>query len=474
MPTVVRSCLTTGLALMGAGFVTAAQVTPPLQQAETRVVQAAVSLAAAVGNGQPCTGYNTDGCDISATPVYTPIALDQSGSAANIAANIVNAVASIPRAFVDALNELSYALEVTGNWWVYSPTNVLGFDPADPPKITALADLFIPFKPVSNAIGEHFAWWGRANLPMNAGCTANAGPHCPDADAILSRMFLAPIWTLASGYQFPELSNPVSDAEGEAGDEIPGSVGAEVPWSGSYVKLDLMDPAHALINYLMADPSTNAPKPVTGDEIAATLDRLGKALVLDFNPFVPKSFLLKGWPYTFLTPLFTPFLPVLCPTCNPADPGGPALPPAESAATTLVASAAAVDAPEVSVPAAEPVVDAKPKDEAPSAAAPVGEPAKADAVDVVAVKAAAAGEPAETPAIAEPATPVADDTADAVVPTQAPDVSDVDDAPAAAPSEPVNKPRRPGPHGRTSTAGAAAEQGGGAAKARVRTAASAE
>ena len=170
MPAAVRTYLTTGLALMGAGFVTAAQINPPLQKAETRVVEAAVSLVAAVGNGLPCSGYNTDGCDISAPQTYTPVVLDTAGSPANIAANIINAVASIPRAFVDALNGLSHALEVTGSWWVYTPTNVLGFDPADPVKVTALVDLAIPFKPISNVVGEHLSWWAKANLPMDAGC----------------------------------------------------------------------------------------------------------------------------------------------------------------------------------------------------------------------------------------------------------------------------------------------------------------
>ena len=161
---------------------------------------------------------------------------------------------------------------------------------------------------------------------MAAGCTADVGPLCPNANSILSKMFLVPIWKLAAGYQFPTVINPVS--------------GTVVPWSGASVKLNLFDPAIALYNYLTAAPSTNTPTPVTGAEITAMLDRLGKALVLDFNPFVPGSFLLKGWPYTILTPLFKPFISKLCPTCNPADPGGPPLAPAQSAAATLVSAPA--------------------------------------------------------------------------------------------------------------------------------------
>ena len=343
MSVATRSFVATGLALMGTGMVTVAQIAPPLQKSETRIVEAAVSLVAAVGNSQACTGYNISGCDINATPVYTPVSFDPSqGSAANIPANLVNGVLSMPGSFLDAINDLSYALEVTGNWWVYTPTNVLGFDPADPPKIAALANLLIPFKPISNAVGESLAWWGRANLPMDPSCTGTVGPACSDIAPIFSKMFLAPIWTLASGYQFPKLYNPVSDAEGALGEVIPGSTGAEVPWSGSYVKLDTLDPIKATLKYLFADPSTNAPKPITLPEIGATLQRFVNALVLAFNPFVPKSYLLKGWPYTALTPLFLPFVPIFCKTCDPNNPGGPAITPAQSAAAeapTVLASA---------------------------------------------------------------------------------------------------------------------------------------
>jgi hypothetical protein len=343
MPAAVRSYLTAGVALMGAGVITAAQIVPSLDEAETRVLEAAVSLAAAVGAAQPCSGYLTDGCDILAAPSYSPVALDQSGSMANIPVNLLNAVISIPRAFVDAVNDLSYSLEVTGNWWVYTPTNVLGFDPADPPKATALANLAIPFKPLSNAVGDHFAWWARANLPMNAGCTGSVGPACADPAAILGKMFLAPSWVLNAGYQFPESYNPVSDAEAEIGEEIPGSEGQEVPWSGAYVKLDPADPVNSVLNYLMAEPATNTPETVTLTEISATLDRFGKALDLAFNPFVPRSFLLKGWPYTALTPLFLPFVPALCPTCDPVNPGGPARPPQQPAEATILASTTEVE-----------------------------------------------------------------------------------------------------------------------------------
>ena len=64
----------------------------------------------------------------------------------NVPPNLLNAMISVPRAYLDALDDVSHALEVTGSWWVYTPTNVLGYDPADPPKITSITNLLIPFQ----------------------------------------------------------------------------------------------------------------------------------------------------------------------------------------------------------------------------------------------------------------------------------------------------------------------------------------
>ena len=328
----VRSYLTAAVAMAGVGIVTAAGVTPPQQfeaPVEARVVERAVSLAAAVEVGQACTGYNIEGCDIWAPQTYTPISYDpDAGSWDNVAANLVNAVISMPRAFINALNDMSYAFEVTGSWWVYTPTNVLGFDPADPPKAAALFNLLIPFAPLSEPLGESFTWWAKANLTMNAGCTGTTGPTCPDLGALLNTMFRAPTWDLIAGYKFPDVVlNPVSALEGSMGNPLPegypGNIDRQVGWSGAYLELNPRDPEYSVLNYLKADPSTNRPEPVTFDEIVSSLTRFSKASDLDFNPFVPMSFLLKGWPYTVLTPLFKPFLPWLCPDCNPLNPAWP-------------------------------------------------------------------------------------------------------------------------------------------------------
>lgn len=388
MSAAVRSFLTAGVAMVGAGVVTAAGVVPSVPQSQAPVVQRAVALAAAVGGS--CSSYNIDGCDIWAPQTYTPVTFNpNAGAWRNVPANVVNAILSIPRALVDGLNELSYGFEVTGSWWVYTPTNVLGFDPADPPKVSALMNLLIPFKPLSQPLGEGLTWWARANLTMNEGCTGTAGPVCPDANMLLSTMFQVSTATMINGFRFPDVvKDPVSPLEGSMGNPLPwdypGNIDRAVPWQGAYVQINPLDAEYSVLNYLRADPSTNRPERLTFKEVAAALTRFVKASQLDFYPFVPMSFLLKGWPYTALTPLFKPFVPLLCPDCNPLNPAWPpgateqpwpttwpdVIPPAPAAVEAAGAeSASAVAAPASPAPA-ESVADANANADA-DAAAPV-------------------------------------------------------------------------------------------------------
>ncbi len=307
-------------------YLEGATVTPELgtEDESSDSVQPASSVAT-LAPSNACSGYNTDGCDIHAEQKYTPVSLPDldNPNIFNILPNLVNAIASIPRAYLNALNDLSHSLEVTGNWWLYTDTNVLGYDPADPPKITAITNLLVPFEALSNPLGDHLSWWAKGNLPMNEGCTATVGPACTNPDDIVNRMWKAPLWDLFNGYQFPELNNPVSDAETATGEPIPGEEGTPVPWSGQPVQLNPMDPVNSVLNYLLAPPEQNRPEAFTLTDVVESFVRFGAALELAFNPFVPGSYLLKGWPYTALTPLFTPFLSVLCPTCDPDNPGDP-------------------------------------------------------------------------------------------------------------------------------------------------------
>lgn len=362
MPAAVRPYVTAGMALVGASVISVTPIQPPVEP-QARAAYDAYSLTASAfgplpggaydgsGDGVACSGYHTDQCDINAPQTYTPIVVDTNDWAfRNILPNLGNAVISVPRAYLDALNDVAYSMEITGSWWVYTPTNVLGYDQADPPKITSITNLLIPFQALSNPLGEHLSWWAKANLPMNVGCTGTAPPTCQDANAHLKGMFTAPIWDLIAGYTFPALNNPVSGAEGEAGEEIPDSEGTPVPWSGARVQINPYDPVYSVINYLFRDPELNRPTPITFTEVTQTLGRLASGLVQDFYPFVPGSFMWKGYPYTLVTPFIKPFVKILCPSCDPEHPEDPTpldgeLPPsseddeADTTVTSLLASA---------------------------------------------------------------------------------------------------------------------------------------
>jgi len=371
------------------------QEATPAGSANTVQPTAAVTTTAVVG--EACSGYKSEGCDINAPQSYTPVTPPNPDAASwqNVLPNLVNAVMSVPRATLDAFNGLSYALEETGSWNVYTPTNVLGYDPADPLLTTAVTNLLIPFPALANPLGEHLKWWALANLPMDEGCTGTAAQTCQDA-TILSKMFRVPMSDLMRGYVFPELNNPVSAEEGAAGEEIPGSEGDPVPWSGQAVQLNPMDPIYSVANYLFAPPEQNRPEQITLDEVVQSLVRFGEAMWLNFNPFPPGGFYWKGAGYTFplLTPLLKPFVKILCPSCDTEHPEDPTpfdgqLPPSsegggeETSGTTRMASTTTVggdagdttatekaDAPaedepasEEAAPVADDVAEAPPVDE---------------------------------------------------------------------------------------------------------------
>lgn len=268
-----RSCLAAGVALAGAAAVGIAPVmtAAPARASETAYTLAAVSTAAA------------------------------GASMANVAANVLNLVMSMPAWEVQAMGRLADAMIATGSWQVWGPTNVFGFDEEDPPKLAALIDMIVPVQPVSSAIGDQLNWWARANLPMNAGCAAAHGA-CPDPKAMLRSMFTAPLSQLYQGYQFPAVTNPFT--------------GSPTSWSGQYVKLDRGAAVTALREYLTGPPAGVAT--VAPGEAARTIQRLGTSVSEAFKPFVQNS----QWfdqRHTVFAPVFRALAPALCASCE-ADP----------------------------------------------------------------------------------------------------------------------------------------------------------
>lgn len=272
----VKSYRAAGVALIGAAVV----ITP--------VRGAAVPLRA------PGSAY-------SLTAVST--ALPAGASMANVPINLFDMVMSIPAWEVQAMGRLADAMAATGSWQVWGPTNVLGFDEQDPPKLAAIVDMLIPVQPVSSVLGEQLNWWAKADLPMNAGCAA-APSACPDPRALLSASMTVPVSKLFQGYQFPVVTNPFTHQA--------------TSWSGEFVKLDPGAAMKGLLAYLTAPPVGVAT--VSPTEALTTTSRLGTSARDGFYPFVQNS----EWfdtAHTPLAPVFRAFAPVLCKSCqaNPYD-----------------------------------------------------------------------------------------------------------------------------------------------------------
>lgn len=223
-------------------------------------------------------------------------------SLANVPANLLTLILSIPAWEIQAMDRFADAMIATGSWQVWGPTNVLGFDEQDPPKLKAVIDMMIPVAPFSAALGDEVSWWAKANLPMNAGCAARPGA-CPALNALLDSMFKVPMSRLHGGYQFPAVINPFT--------------GGPTSWSGQYVKVDPWGAFAALGAYLTGPRQSVAT--VTLAEASAVVSKTAKAIADAYNPFVPNSEWFNP-EQTGLAPAFRTLAPTFCRSCDPDNP----------------------------------------------------------------------------------------------------------------------------------------------------------
>jgi hypothetical protein len=318
MRTSARSYVTAGVALMGAGVISA---TPVTTQLDMRTAGYDIGLVAAVQNC--ATGSASKLCaEPSVVGAAAPmVSTTDSTNILNIPANLFIALANTPYNFFNALGEGNVALgsdpngdfsfqptfegvtltqpegsvvglgrnlRYTGNWWVYSQTNILGTDPADPSRYQALTNVLVPFPALSVPLGNMVAAIAASQLPMDVGCTGTGPGACDHPEAILSKMFnLSHIAALFSpqGYTFPETRAPITcSAEGQC--YVKDEDGPEVPWSGQTVKLDPTAPFTSFYNSLTKTPDFSEIKPVTPGLVTGSLTSLANGLNTDFNPFV--------------------------------------------------------------------------------------------------------------------------------------------------------------------------------------------
>jgi hypothetical protein len=195
-------------------------------------------------------------------------------SLANVPANLIITIASIPANEIVALNE--FADSMYFSWWTYTRQHVEGFDPADAVRLSAIADILVPIPAVSKPLGDQLNVFAEAELPMNPGCPTL--PKC-DLVALFSGFLKVPVSDLISGYTFPRVLNAFDGSD-------------TIPWSKQTVQLDLLAPVRASLASLTAPPTGITAVPP--ETVLNTVPKLVESLYASFNPFVPGSLIYGG------------------------------------------------------------------------------------------------------------------------------------------------------------------------------------
>lgn len=237
------------VALVGAGLIAATPATPPLdEQAKAQFNNVAVQLAA--------------------------------NSIANIPVNLFRILMDMPKNQLAGLNAASESLEGSGNWWIYTPTNVLGWDHMDYAKAVGFTKLFTPIPEVAQAQADQLNAIMARNFPMTPNCTGAPGP-CADPFYFTS-YFTTPPWEALFGYQY---------TFGDVFNTLDPSI--EMPWSNETLTYDPWGPGKALWQALTKDPEEGwAPEPTYLLDRMEASDRFWKSVFNSFNPFVDGTYCL--------------------------------------------------------------------------------------------------------------------------------------------------------------------------------------
>ena len=210
-------------------------------------------------------------------------------SIAYIPENIAQVVANIPAVEYQALNMTAEAFENSDNWWLYIPTNVVGFDQQDKQKFEGMTLAMVPVPLVAKA--NYDQWWLSlaANAPMTENCTGIPGP-CSDV-FYFDQYGTVPTWKLIDGYTFPEIKNTIDPDHDTYVTPNGRVVKIQPDWSGKTYKLDPFGPQKAIWQTLTQKP-TGVQRAPTAGEWAKAFDRMGKAMWIGLNPNVDGTFCL--------------------------------------------------------------------------------------------------------------------------------------------------------------------------------------
>lgn len=298
---------TTGVALAGAGVLTAAAVVPPPPappKADVGVFDSTIDLTAA-------------------------------SSVFNVPLNLLIDLVNVPYNEVRALDYTAKAFMFSGPWFVVGPTNVWGVDPGDPPKFMAVVNTLVPLPALSGidrdqfdqaGLGQQLWMYVATALPTSIYCDdEGCMPTVPEAPitgiaiidstiwsmAILTgqvrfplfdNWFRVPLSELTAGYTFgPDYPGRVSPAGqifpgfGFAGTVVDPQTGQHVvPWDGTTYTLDFATPFARYWDHLMSDPADNPIQFPTLEQIGRALQSLAASLVIAFDPITPGSVFCPG------------------------------------------------------------------------------------------------------------------------------------------------------------------------------------
>ncbi|NMD58159.1 hypothetical protein [Tsukamurella columbiensis] len=207
------------------------------------------------------------------------------GSVANIPQNVVEAIANIPANQVAGAGRVADALKLSGNWWLYMPSNVLGFDHADLAKVNGLASWLVPFPAVAQALADPINVTMQANFPMTADCTGAPAP-CDDPTYWTDYFKVMP-WQLVQGVSYGTVRNTIDPS-------------IIMPWSNTTQRIDVFGVPRAIWYTLTKTPEGIKPVPTAG-MISSTYGRLGKEAGASLDPMVDGTYCLpcqfvKGGP----------------------------------------------------------------------------------------------------------------------------------------------------------------------------------
>lgn len=198
-----------------------------------------------------------------------------------------------------AINNLANALLYTGSWWQSSPTNVWGWDTANPWNSTALINFLVPMQPMGEPLADNLNNYMAAEFPI---ATPENKFFFNDLPGELQSLFKVPTSQLESGFTFgsgdpssnPPVINPVGIGAGPLGNG--GTTYPEI-WNGTTTHLDPSsglgmgqtqawsgDEVNNFFTSLLQDPAQNPIHPLDPSTIVPSLWNLYNSFNTDFSP----------------------------------------------------------------------------------------------------------------------------------------------------------------------------------------------